>query len=226
MTDSFVYFARAVGTDHIKIGLSQDPQERVSGLSTGSSAPIKLVAVMPGNRQTEQRLHAQFAASRLNGEWFRETPELLAVIAALAEFPMSRSPQPTVQRDPMFGQHEREYREMFLAVLKEAYGDDSERVAKDAGASRHSALNWLSGKCLPNVLFCERLAEANPKIAAWNVLAPAILGIAIREQISLFDAVASPLITDEMKARENRAAAYRQRRAAAGSPTTAGALKP
>jgi hypothetical protein len=80
---TFVYFARAAGGP-IKIGLSRSPQLRIDHLATGSPEDLRLLAVVPGNRERERQLHERFAAHRVRGEWFAPEPELLDFIGALA----------------------------------------------------------------------------------------------------------------------------------------------
>ncbi|HEX4444429.1 MAG TPA: GIY-YIG nuclease family protein [Galbitalea sp.] len=73
-----VYYLRF--RDRIKIGTSSNPRIRLAQLRFDD-----LLAFERGDRATEQKRHAQFAASRFPGsEWFRETPELTRHIVALA----------------------------------------------------------------------------------------------------------------------------------------------
>jgi hypothetical protein len=76
---SSVYFAEADG--RIKIGWSRKVSTRLAQLQTGSGVPIRLLGTMPGGLAVERRIHRQFAAARLSGEWFTATPELLDFIA-------------------------------------------------------------------------------------------------------------------------------------------------
>jgi hypothetical protein len=77
---SNVYFVAA--GSRVKIGWSKKVAARMAQLQVGSPEPLKLLGVMPGGRLAEKRLHERFAASRLSGEWFDATPELLAFVAA------------------------------------------------------------------------------------------------------------------------------------------------
>ncbi len=66
--------------DRIKIGTSANPRARLAQLRFDD-----LLAFERGDRATEQKRHAQFAASRFVGsEWFRDSAELSAHISALA----------------------------------------------------------------------------------------------------------------------------------------------
>jgi hypothetical protein len=82
---SVVYFMRRDGL--IKIGVTTDVVKRAKAISKGSSmatgmtiGPVEVLATTPGDGAFESRLHRQFAASRVDGEWFRPTPRLLRLI--------------------------------------------------------------------------------------------------------------------------------------------------
>lgn len=75
--DQFVYYVKR--DDLIKIGYTADLASRVRALKG------RLLAVEPGSRSIERERHAQFAAHRVLGEWFKPAPELLDHIAKLRE---------------------------------------------------------------------------------------------------------------------------------------------
>lgn len=77
---SWVYFAQAESGGPIKIGMSRNPTARVRELSVASASGLRLLAQHEGGRRDELRLHQQFSAARLHGEWFQPVPELLAYI--------------------------------------------------------------------------------------------------------------------------------------------------
>lgn len=62
----------------IKIGTSRQPRRRLASIRHD-----ELLAFEPGGRSIEQARHREFAAIREGGEWFTQTPELTAHIAAL-----------------------------------------------------------------------------------------------------------------------------------------------
>jgi hypothetical protein len=77
----FVYFVQAGGSGTpIKIGWSKYPYARRSGLQTGHHDKLVIVGKFPGTADDERALHRRFAALRLEGEWLRPEPELLAFI--------------------------------------------------------------------------------------------------------------------------------------------------
>lgn len=92
MTESgFIYFAQPVNGGAIKIGHSSDPFARLRSLNTASAERLRIIGLFPGSPLDEKRLHATLAAHRLSGEWFRDCPEVLAVIAV----PQQRPKRPT-----------------------------------------------------------------------------------------------------------------------------------
>lgn len=80
--EKHLYFMRC--GNYIKIGVSQDPQRRLTQIRGGSSLiPVgmdyrqaELVRVVPGAGNREYPTHWKFAHLRHTGEWFTETPEL------------------------------------------------------------------------------------------------------------------------------------------------------
>lgn len=79
-TPSLVYFVQCRETGVIKIGTSTDVSRRVAVLASQSNRDLQLLGTRSGGRAEERRLHRKFSKLRLRGEWFRETPELLAEI--------------------------------------------------------------------------------------------------------------------------------------------------
>ncbi len=66
-----IYFVLDELSNAVKIGLTHDRiDQRMSGLQVGNPRKLKLLGVMDGNRQTEERLHARLDAHRISGEWF------------------------------------------------------------------------------------------------------------------------------------------------------------
>ena len=68
----YVYFITTESYKTIKIGYSKDVNLRINQLQTGCSETLVLVGYMPGDIETETRLHKYFHKYRIrdNGEWF------------------------------------------------------------------------------------------------------------------------------------------------------------
>lgn len=77
---TFVYFIQAGHDGPIKIGIADDPEQRVRELQTGNPFRLEIRRVVPGGVGGEQALHALFAHVQLEGEWFAPVPELLALL--------------------------------------------------------------------------------------------------------------------------------------------------
>lgn len=78
-----VYFIQGESGGPIKIGMARNVRARMASLQTAHHSRLHLLGQMPGGSALESQLHRQFAAHRLQGEWFAPTAELLAYIAGL-----------------------------------------------------------------------------------------------------------------------------------------------
>ena len=81
----------------IKIGFSMNPAERLADIARHHPGRLKLLAVIAGDQAAEAHLHARFEASRVRGEWFRRTPDLVALIKTLREQAMANPAFPVSQ---------------------------------------------------------------------------------------------------------------------------------
>ena len=79
---SFVYLMKA--GRRIKIGFSTQVDKRLQQLSTASSRPIRLIAVVPGGQQLEKELHSRFRHLWTHVEWFEDKRhEIVRYVATL-----------------------------------------------------------------------------------------------------------------------------------------------
>lgn len=72
----FVTFDR----EFVKIGFATDITARMRALQTAMPQPLHLMLALPGTLKDERDLHRRFAADRVQGEWFRLSPEIEAFI--------------------------------------------------------------------------------------------------------------------------------------------------
>lgn len=77
---ALVYFLRAEHSGNIKIGCTGNLERRLATLAGASSEPVAVIGTVAGGTALEAHLHDLFAASRLRGEWFAATPDLVAYI--------------------------------------------------------------------------------------------------------------------------------------------------
>lgn len=84
----YVYFIQA-GNDRgpIKIGSSDNPDERLRTLQTAHYELLVLVGTMVCyTTEDEQRIHRRLASSRLRGEWFSPTPSVLKMMMQCSDY--------------------------------------------------------------------------------------------------------------------------------------------
>lgn len=91
MDDGLVYFVEAASVGMIKIGYAVDVDQRFVRLQTGSPVPLKLLGTMTGGRAREAELHAQLAAYRCHGEWFRRHSEWTGIMESMIPWGMDEA---------------------------------------------------------------------------------------------------------------------------------------
>lgn len=75
-----VYIIRAEELNRYKIGYATDLKKRLSMMQVGSPVELTLVGFFEGRSMVyERKLQRRFRKTRLRGEWFTESPELLAL---------------------------------------------------------------------------------------------------------------------------------------------------
>jgi len=77
---SYIYFIQEGLQGNIKIGISQNPNDRIKQLQTGSSTPLRTLLVKEGTQKDEEGLHKKFKKFQLKGEWFEPSEEILVYI--------------------------------------------------------------------------------------------------------------------------------------------------
>jgi hypothetical protein len=75
-----VYFIQMGADGPIKIGWAVNVNSRLAELQCASPFDLSVRFTAPGDVLEEGLLHGKFSRSRLRGEWFRPTPELLDFI--------------------------------------------------------------------------------------------------------------------------------------------------
>lgn len=83
---SVVYFARQVGgVGPIKIGHTHNLRHRLYCLQLQCPVKLEIVLEIEAEESLEHRLHNEFAADRLWGEWFLPTPRLVAIMGKIRD---------------------------------------------------------------------------------------------------------------------------------------------
>lgn len=69
----------------VKIGCTDNVQNRLKQLQTGNALLLKLLAILPGSYQSEQLIHELFGSLKTsaNNEWFRYTDKLKDFVQAI-----------------------------------------------------------------------------------------------------------------------------------------------
>ncbi len=81
--DGTIYVLKA--GPHVKIGWTQNLEERIKALRTGSPLPLTLVGTCSGTKARERALHREFISARTQGEWFALSDQQMATLAARLE---------------------------------------------------------------------------------------------------------------------------------------------
>lgn len=79
-----IYFVK--NGDAVKIGVSKNPEQRMSELSVSSNGAIQLLAVLDGGHGDEKEFHRKFSRYLIRGEWFKYQGELAKFIATLPPY--------------------------------------------------------------------------------------------------------------------------------------------
>ena len=75
-----IYVIEAIGLGIVKFGHAKNPEKRLSVLKTGSPVPLKLLAKVNWHDSNEFLIHRFLSASRVNGEWFKATSEVVDLV--------------------------------------------------------------------------------------------------------------------------------------------------
>lgn len=78
-----VYYVQRMSDRAVKIGTSTDVAKRVRQLQARHGPGVVLLATEEGGYRQEAERHRQWAALRLEGEWFRGEEELMEFIGRL-----------------------------------------------------------------------------------------------------------------------------------------------
>lgn len=80
-----IYFIEAVGATAIKIGWAKSPKRRLIQHAISCPLELRLLATAPGTLGHEGALQTRFAIHCIRGEWYRENPDLSALICEVSE---------------------------------------------------------------------------------------------------------------------------------------------
>lgn len=78
-----IYFIQQGKTGPIKIGYSNNVNERIKSLQSASPEKLVLLGYINGTRKQEQLIHRFFHKYQMEGEWFTPAPRVLNYIFSL-----------------------------------------------------------------------------------------------------------------------------------------------
>lgn len=66
----YIYLITDLEEEYCKIGVSKDPQKRLSNLQTSNPKTLKIYSLFRGNKIIEGKLHKIYSELKIGGEWF------------------------------------------------------------------------------------------------------------------------------------------------------------
>jgi hypothetical protein len=82
-----IYAIRALGTNYIKFGYTNNVAKRLSTMQTGCPVDLMLLASCSGDRKTEAWLHLRLLRAKAfqRGEWFNDCEEARQIIEEMKQ---------------------------------------------------------------------------------------------------------------------------------------------
>lgn len=94
---SWVYFVADTAA-RVKIGFSKTPLHRLQQIQQGTGMACRILGVLPGGRDVEEKIHTQFEHLRTRGEWFKDDASTHDFIAKKCQPPSVLIEAQTPQR--------------------------------------------------------------------------------------------------------------------------------
>jgi hypothetical protein len=152
---SVVYFLQVEGSGPVKIGTTiGNVHLRVQSLQQASPYELRWIGYFPGGRTEEKAAHQLLSGSRLRGEWFYPTAEVVA-------FVKEKCPDfcPDKARDDLFFEKERQIVIKLLPPYKRPI-EVAWPFAKEAGfRDIYRFWRWLDRGQAPTAEQAKRAAE-------------------------------------------------------------------
>lgn len=153
-----VYFVQD-GDGNIKIGASRQAEKRLRFLQTAHGKKLVMLGVIDGGRQRELALHEKFESSKISGEWFRPTDEILSFINEHVRKP-NQARHIHARAKAHYYNRDSDFARKIVAFLKARYPRKTVfRVAEDTGCRGEQIAKWLEGACAPGGPALLRLIE-------------------------------------------------------------------
>lgn len=143
MKQSVVYFVREATAGNIKIGVTTNFRQRMADLRQQNTAELEPIGFVNGDAATEGQLHQIFNSSRISGEWFHPTAELMAYIDSRAQKPEALP----IVHDAAIQD------EIYWPVLAALKSVPAAAIVRATGCTARSAENWRSGATQPSAVY-------------------------------------------------------------------------
>lgn len=123
MKKTYIYLIHDPKSKAYKIGRSDNPLQRLSGLQTGNSNKLELLGMFRDNESTEAEIHEELQEFWIDGEWFKEYDDVVDIFLQYARVMFdSVSMYPEREYNPL----PRAYRQM--KVLEESMANYTKSV--------------------------------------------------------------------------------------------------
>lgn len=205
-----IYFIQRGDAGPVKIGFTNDIRKRLRGLQTGHDTRLILRRAFDGSEVDERKLHARFVGSRLQGEWFAPTADILTGDIGLPPLRAPAAPerQGNAPRLDGHGWTEESYRK----------ADEKRRlrIADPAFTARSNAAYARTGGVTRLLTFLATVEQALPRIratgkGAWRHRRDAKKSLAHALERAEAALAVTPGLMDHVRLRAMKADGYRER---------------
>jgi hydrogenase maturation factor HypE len=158
-----VYFAAV--DDRIKIGTSENVEQRLQQINSFLLEPIRLIGTVDGSYPLEAALHERFSKFRIKGEWFSDCDELRALIRLVLRFgpqTIGLKPAALISR-PKSNRHADGLEDVGLLLERARQVwpvKTAHHLAVTTGSCLRTTKYWLCGRRLPNAAAAFAIAYA------------------------------------------------------------------
>lgn len=149
MEKHYVYFIGAVNPnteslEAIKIGISEDPVKRLQSMTTDNHLPLVLMSTIECTTENtalavEKRYHDKYKESRIKGEWFSITPNLIKDICQSDQYKRRRPRDISAPEQEILNILDQHGNEMSLSEL-------GRKIRTIPSEERNNILNTLKSK--------------------------------------------------------------------------------
>lgn len=80
-----IYALEAVGTEFIKIGISNNVGRRITEIQNGLPMDVNILAIVDWPHAEERRIHVYLDGSWQRGEWFRRSSDVEHIISLMRD---------------------------------------------------------------------------------------------------------------------------------------------